>query len=198
MLLDEIADMPADMQSKLLRVLQEGQIFRLGASRPIHLDIRILAASNRDLKEMVQEGRFREDLFFRMNIMTIDLPRLVERNGDLWLLADHFIHKYNKAYKKEVHGFAPPARDLLAHYDFPGNIRELENIVARAVALAEGGDHRRQVADDHRPPGIGRGQDAKPGGNGTRWLPCAATPHQPDTIAQIVAGLEDWFSNPSL
>ncbi|MEJ2037746.1 MAG: sigma-54 dependent transcriptional regulator [Desulfosarcinaceae bacterium] len=139
-LLDEIADMPADMQSKLLRVLQEGQIFRLGASRPIHLDIRILAASNRDLKEMVQEGRFREDLFFRMNVMTIDLPRLVERNGDLWLLADHFIHKYNKAYKKEVHGFAPPARDLLAHYDFPGNIRELENIVARAVALAEGGE----------------------------------------------------------
>jgi DNA-binding NtrC family response regulator len=137
-LLDEIADMPADMQVKLLRVLQEGQIYRLGASRPVHLDIRILAASNRDLKEQVRKCLFREDLFFRLNVMTILLPRLVERTGDLWLLADHFLHKFNRAYKKEVRGFSVQARGRLAQYDFPGNIRELENIVARAVALAEG------------------------------------------------------------
>jgi DNA-binding NtrC family response regulator len=137
-LLDEIADMPSDMQIKLLRVLQEGQIYRVGASRPVNLNIRILAASNRDLQEQVQLGLFREDLYFRLNVMTIDLPRLVSRRGDLWLLADHFLNKYNKAYKKEVRGFAPVVREALARYGFPGNIRELENIVARAVAIADG------------------------------------------------------------
>jgi two-component system response regulator AtoC len=139
-LLDEIADMPAEMQVKLLRVLQEGQIYRLGASRPVHLDIRILASSNRDLKEQVRNGLFREDLFFRLNVMTILLPRLVERKGDLWLLADHFRHKFNKAYKKDVRGFSVQTRVMLAQYEFPGNIRELENIIARAVALADGTD----------------------------------------------------------
>jgi two-component system response regulator AtoC len=137
-LLDEIADMPADMQVKLLRVLEEGQIYRLGASRPVHLDIRILAASNRDLKEQVRHGMFREDLFFRLNVMTILLPRLTARKGDLWLLADHFLHKFNKAYKKDIRGFSTDARAMLAQYEFPGNIRELENIIARAVALADG------------------------------------------------------------
>jgi two-component system response regulator AtoC len=137
-LLDEIADMPADMQVKLLRVLQEGQIYRLGASRPVHLDIRILAASNRDLEKHVRKGLLREDLYFRLNVMTISLPRLVERKGDLWLLADHFLRKYKNAYKKEVSGFAVQAREILAQYEFPGNIRELENIIARAVALADG------------------------------------------------------------
>jgi two-component system response regulator AtoC len=137
-LLDEIADMPLDMQVKLLRVLQEGQIYRLGASKPVQLDIRILAATNRDLKEQVRRGLFREDLLFRLNVMTIALPRLVERKGDLWLLADHFLHNFNAAYKKNVRGFSIQARDLLEQYKFPGNIRELENIMARAVALAEG------------------------------------------------------------
>ncbi len=137
-LLDEIADMPLDMQVKLLRVLQEGQILRLGASRPVNLDIRILAASNRDLKALVHRGLFREDLFFRLNVMTIALPRLVDRKGDLWLLADHFLHNFNTAYKKNVLGFSAKARTLLNQYEFPGNIRELENIIARGVALAEG------------------------------------------------------------
>lgn len=139
-LLDEIADMPADMQIKLLRVLQEGQIYRVGASRPIHLDIRILAASNRNLQAQVQKGLFREDLYFRLNVMTIDLPPLIARRGDLWLLADHFLNKYNKAYKKEIRGFAPPVRETLARYGFPGNIRELENLIARAVAIADGAE----------------------------------------------------------
>jgi len=159
-LLDEIADMPLDMQVKLLRVLQEGQILRLGASRPVHLDIRILAASNRDLKALVHRGLFREDLFFRLNVMTIALPRLVERKGDLWLLADHFLHNFNTAYKKNVLGFSAKARTLLDQYEFPGNIRELENIIARGVALAEGTEI--QVSD--LPPFLSELHSAPEGG----------------------------------
>ena len=149
-LLDEIADMPVGMQVKLLRVLQEGQIYRLGASRPVHVDIRILTASNRDLEEQVRKGLFREDLFFRLNVMTISLPRLVEREGDLWLLADHFLYKFNKAYKKEVRGFSVQTRESLAQYEFPGNVRELENIIARAVALADGVE----IQIDDLPPSL--------------------------------------------
>jgi two-component system response regulator AtoC len=136
--LDEITEMPQDMQVKLLRVLQEGQIYRLGANRPINLDIRILAASNQDLEEEVRNGRFREDLFFRLNVMTIHLPPLKDREGDLWLLADHFLQKSSSAYKKNIKGFSPEARNALSGYNYPGNVRELENIIARTVALAEG------------------------------------------------------------
>jgi DNA-binding NtrC family response regulator len=144
--------MPPDMQVKLLRVLQEGQIYRLGTSQPIDLDIRILAASNRDLKEQVQNGEFREDLFFRLNVMTISLPRLKDRKDDLWLLADHFLHKFNEAYKKDIRGFSKAARELVSQYEFPGNIRELENAIARAVALADGV----KIQIDDLPPVISR------------------------------------------
>ena len=143
-LLDEITEMPPDMQVKLLRVLQEGQIYRLGGTRPIDIDIRILAASNRNLEEEVKKGRFREDLFFRLNVMTISLPRLKDRDGDLRLLADHFLHKFNKAYNKTIKGFSTGAWKALATYDYPGNVRELENIVARCVALTEN-DHIRKI-----------------------------------------------------
>ena len=136
-LLDEIIEMPSDMQVKLLRVLQEGQIYRIGANRPINLDIRILAASNRDLEAAVREGVFREDLFFRLNVLTLSLPRLVEREGDLPLLADFFLQRYNQSYHKKIRGFSSPALEALARYEFPGNVRELENIVARATALTE-------------------------------------------------------------
>jgi DNA-binding NtrC family response regulator len=138
LLLDEIAEMPPEMQVKLLRVLQEGQIYRVGANRPVNLDIRILAASNRDLEKVVKQGDFREDLYFRLNVMTLSLPRLRDRVGDFWLLADHFLHKLCEAYRKQIKGFSAQARELLVRYDYPGNVRELENIVAHAVALAEG------------------------------------------------------------
>jgi len=136
--LDEIADMPSDMQVKLLRVLQEGQILRLGATRPTDIDIRIIAASNRDLVDEVKAGRFREDLFFRLNVMTIAVPRLTDRQGDVLLLADHFLRKLAGTYKKEIKGFSSRARKALERYDYPGNVRELENIIARTIALAEG------------------------------------------------------------
>jgi DNA-binding NtrC family response regulator len=112
----------------------------VGANRPVNLDIRILAATNRDLEEEIAKGRFREDLYFRLNVMTLPLPRLKDREGDLWLLAEHFLHKFGRAYRKDIKGFSARAHEVLARYDYPGNVRELENIVARAVALAEGNE----------------------------------------------------------
>ena len=157
-LLDEIAEMPVDMQVKLLRVIQEGQILRMGATRPVDLDIRILAATNRELEKEVASGRFREDLYFRLNVMNLVLPRLKDRQGDLWLLAGHFLNTFGQAYKKEIKGFSAQAREVLARYEYPGNVRELENIVARAVALAEG--NQIQVKD--LPPFLaGRDQSSK-------------------------------------
>ena len=137
-LLDEITEMSPDMQVKLLRVLQEGQFFRVGGTRPIHLDLRVLAASNRDTREDVRQGRLREDLFFRLNVVTIFLPRLVEREGDLRLLMEHFLHQYCQAYQKGPLSFSRQARALLEAYQYPGNVRELGNIIAQAVALSEG------------------------------------------------------------
>ncbi|MFH1033524.1 MAG: sigma-54 dependent transcriptional regulator [Pseudomonadota bacterium] len=136
--LDEITEMSTDMQVKLLRVLQESQLFRVGGTRPIHLDLRVLAASNRDIREEARLGRFREDLYFRLNVVTITLPRLVEREGDLPLLMDHFLRQYSQAYHKGLLSFSRAARALLEAYHFPGNVRELGNVVAQAVALCEG------------------------------------------------------------
>jgi DNA-binding NtrC family response regulator len=138
LLLDEITEMSPDMQVKLLRVLQERQMLRVGGTRPIHLDLRVLAASNQDTREEVRQGRFREDLYFRLNVVTIDLPRLVERQGDLPLLLEHFLHQYCQAYHKGPLTLSRQARALLETYRFPGNVRELGNIVAQAVALSDG------------------------------------------------------------
>lgn len=137
-LLDEVTEMSPDMQVKLLRVLQEGQLYRVGGTRPIRLDLRVLAASNRDTRAEVRQGRFREDLYFRLNVVTIPLPRLVEREGDLSLLMEHFLLEYCQAYQKGPLSFSRAARAILEAYDFPGNVRELGNIVAQAVALSDG------------------------------------------------------------
>ncbi len=137
-LLDEIGEMPLSMQVKLLHVLQERQVIRVGGTQPIDLDIRIIAATNRDLKEMIDAGRFREDLFYRLNVVNIRLPRLVERRDDIPLLISHFLEKFNMAFGKKVVRVSSGVMDLLLHYDYPGNVRELENIIQRAVALAEG------------------------------------------------------------
>ena len=138
LLLDEVTEMSPDMQVKLLRVLQEGQIFRVGGTRPIHLDLRVLAACNRDIREEVHSRRFREDLYFRLNVVNIRLPRLVERQGDLPLLLEHFLRQYCQAYHKPFLSFSRAAKAFLEAYHFPGNVRELSNIVAQSVALSEG------------------------------------------------------------
>jgi two-component system response regulator AtoC len=136
--LDEIGEMPPSMQVRLLRVIQERRILRVGGTKPIALDIRLIAASNRDIKKATTEGAFREDLFYRLNVVTLYLPRLAERIDDIPLLISAFIEKYSRPFGKKVKRVASQALDTLMHYNFPGNIRELENIIQRAVALAEG------------------------------------------------------------
>jgi two-component system, NtrC family, response regulator AtoC len=136
--LDEIGDMPLSMQVKLLRVIQEKQIFRVGGTRPIQLDLRFVAASNKDLKREIKEARFREDLYFRLNVVEITLPKLRERKEDIALLLKNFLDRYNKKFSKNVVGLDQKVQDVLMSYSYPGNVRELENIVERAVALAEG------------------------------------------------------------
>lgn len=136
--LDEIGEMPLSMQVKLLRAIQERRILRVGGIRPIDLDIRIVAATNKDLKHEASSGAFREDLFFRLNVVTIHLPRLSERREDIAPLAEHFLEKYNRAFRKVVTAIDPQALSILAAYSYPGNVRELENIIERGVALTEG------------------------------------------------------------
>ncbi len=137
-LLDEIGEMPMSMQVKLLHVLQERQILRVGGTRPIDLNIRIIAATNKDLRQLIEQEKFREDLYYRLNVVTIRLPRLCERREDIPLLIHHFITKVNKAFSKNIKTISPPALELLMHYNFPGNVRELENIIQHAAALSEG------------------------------------------------------------
>jgi DNA-binding NtrC family response regulator len=136
-LLDEVGEMPISMQVKLLHVLQERQLLRVGGTHPVELNIRIIAATNRNIKELVQSGRFREDLYYRLDVVTLRLPRLRERREDIPLLIHHFIVRANKAFSKNIKGMSVQALELLMHYSFPGNVRELENIIQHAAALTE-------------------------------------------------------------
>ncbi|MGC1402627.1 MAG: sigma-54 dependent transcriptional regulator [Thermodesulfobacteriota bacterium] len=136
--MDEIGEMPPTMQVKLLRVIQEKKLRRLGGTRPIDLDIRLISATNRELEKEVEQGRFRQDLFYRLKVVALKVPPLRERKEDIPLLLNHFLMKFNQAYKKKVQGFSREVLETLMKYSFPGNVRELENIVASAVALSEG------------------------------------------------------------
>ena len=133
--LDEIGDLPPHLQVKLLRVLQEREFERVGSSRPIKVDVRLLAATHRDLEALVREGRFREDLYYRINVVTIMLPPLRERREDLPPLIEHFLRAFAGKNDKSVRGLTREAREALLRYDYPGNIRELENLIERAVVL---------------------------------------------------------------
>ena len=133
--LDEISNISLATQGKLLRVLQEFKITPIGGTKPIAIDIRLITATNRDLNDLVNEGLFRQDLFFRLNIIPVNLPPLVERNGDLPLFVDHFLKKFSEEIDKEIHGVSPAAMAILEQHPFAGNVRELENIIERAVVL---------------------------------------------------------------
>jgi DNA-binding NtrC family response regulator len=133
--IDEIGDIPVELQTKFLRVLQESVIERLGGSKSIQVDIRVIAATNKDLESMIKKGTFRDDLYYRLNVVTINIPPLRERKEDITLLCNHFLEKYAKANNKEILNISREAFDILMKYDFPGNVRELENIIERAVIL---------------------------------------------------------------
>ena len=136
--LDEIGNLSNGLQQKLLRVLQERQFERVGGNNPIHVEARFIAATNRDIFEEVKKGAFREDLLFRLNVVTIHLPPLRERRGDVTLLANYFVAKYNDRLQKNIHGFTTTATKRLQKYAYPGNVRELENLVERAVMITRG------------------------------------------------------------
>ena len=135
--LDEIGDMPVELQTKLLRALQERTIERLGGQDSIRIDVRVLAATNRDLEALMKEGRFREDLYYRLNVVTVNLPPLRERRRDVPILIEHMLAKY--AGELGERGVAADALDRLVGYDWPGNVRELENVIQRAMVMATGG-----------------------------------------------------------
>ena len=136
--LDEISEMPMSMQIKLLRFVEERSLIRVGGVNAQPIDVRLVAASNRDLKAMTEKRTFRKDLYYRLNVVTITLPPLRNRTDDIPLLVQHFLGKYTRAFSKKINGISTEALDILMHYPFPGNVRELENLIERAVALAEG------------------------------------------------------------
>ena len=133
--LDEIGDLSASVQVKLLRFLQEREFQRVGGNQTIHSDVRIISATNRDLEARVKEGLFREDLFYRLNVVTMAIPPLTERKEDIHALIDHFLKRYADENGKDMEGISSEAQDLLLKYDYPGNVRELENIIERAVVI---------------------------------------------------------------
>jgi two-component system, NtrC family, response regulator AtoC len=135
--LDEIGDLRVDLQSKLLRAIQEGEIERVGGTKPIKTDFRLIAATNIDLEKAVKEGRFREDLFYRINVIPFKLAPLRERSEDIPQLAEFFLRRYNRRFRKQIQGITEPTMTLLRKYWWPGNIRELENLIERLVAVSD-------------------------------------------------------------
>ncbi len=137
LLLDEITEMHPNLQSKLLRVLQEGEVDRLGGYHPIKVDVRIISTTNRNIEKEVKEGRFRADLYYRINVITVKIPPLRERKEDIEFLAKHFLERFSHAYHKKIKGFTEEAKKFLLNYNFPGNVRELKNMIERAVLTCQ-------------------------------------------------------------
>jgi len=162
MLLDEIGDISTAMQMRLLRVLQEHVIEPLGSLKPVPVDVRVVVATHRDLADLVEKGLFREDLFYRINVIRLELPSLRERREDIPLLVDHFIDRFNRLQEKDVAGLSDQVLVLLMNHDFPGNARELENIIEHAFVLCSGG----HIEIEHLPPEIRCGHTGH--GNGKR------------------------------
>jgi two-component system, NtrC family, response regulator AtoC len=156
--LDEIGEIPIEMQVKLLRALQESEFERVGGIKTIRVDVRLVAATNRDLKKLIAAGTFREDLFYRLNVVPIRLPALRERASDIPLLVEHFLTKFNDRLKKHVTGVEPEALDVLGAYAWPGNIRELENVTERAVLFCDA----QKLRVDDLPPEVRGGTPTTP------------------------------------
>ena len=144
---DEIGDMTPGTQPKLLRVLQDGEFQRLGGAETLRTDTRVIAATNRDVGRLLEEERFREDLFYRLSVVTIHLPALRERKEDIGLLLPHFLELFNRTYAKQIRGVSPPVQDILYRHDWPGNVRELRNCLERAVIFCDGPT----IGEEHLP-----------------------------------------------
>jgi two-component system, NtrC family, response regulator HydG len=166
--LDEIAEMPISLQPKLLRILEEGRARRLGGSREVAFDVRVLAATNRSAAQAIRDGQLREDLFYRLNVFEIKLPPLRDRPDDVGLLAQHFIREFGRKHGMDVQGVGEAARQLLEAHSWTGNVRELRNVIERAVIVARSG----WIEPRHLPPYL---QALKPGGEPTVTLPAGTT-----------------------
>ncbi len=196
-LLDEITEMDLALQAKLLRVLQEGEIDRVGGVETISVDVRVLATTNRDIEQTVREGKFRQDLFYRLNVIPLRLPALCERGDDVLLLADYFAGKYAAAYGMGPQIFAEDAKAWLASYDWPGNVRELQNLMERAVLLAQGNPiaQRHFLLDvdnwgidipEHQEPAPGQAAQGPAPGHGESFTP-AGQPATPTTRQEALS-----------
>jgi DNA-binding NtrC family response regulator len=163
--LDEVGELSPALQAKLLRVLQDHAIRRVGGNETTPVDVRVIAATNRDLRKRVEDGTFREDLYYRLNVVTIHVPALRDRRADVPLLAQHFLEKYRRGSGKAIGGFARETLALLADHDWPGNVRELEHVVERAVALSSS----EMILPDALPPEV-HPVPAPPPGLPTRWM----------------------------
>ena len=148
--LDEIAELNLNLQAKFLRVIQEKQFYRVGGTKPIKTNVRIIAATNQNLKDALEKKTFREDLYYRLNVFPIYLPPLRERRTDILLLAEHFLEKFNKTYHKNIRRISTPAIDLLVQYHWPGNVRELKNCMERAVLICD----EEVIRSSHLPPSL--------------------------------------------
>jgi DNA-binding NtrC family response regulator len=181
--LDEVTEMSAAMQVKLLRLLQEREYLRVGGTEPVRADVRFLAATNREPRAAVEAGQFRQDIYFRLNVVTLQLPPLRDRRDDIPLLAQQFVRRAAQAMGKKVTAIAPPAMQKLCAYDYPGNVRELENIIERGVALAGG----TMLAEEDLPPGLGTpaGHAAGRGSNEVRTLEAVERNHILDVLAGV-------------
>lgn len=184
--LDEAGNLPLHLQAKLLRALQEGEVRPLGARRPVHPDVRVVAAANADLTQMVSQGTFRADLYYRLSAVTILLPPLREREGDIPLLVHHFVELYGKQYEKKV-GIAPETMDLLTSYPWPGNCRELQNVVHSALLLAQD-----RILPHHLPAHLSQGAKKRRDGEaekqrskGAEEIAVTPAPQHLDSSAQM-------------
>jgi len=157
--LDEVGELDPALQSKLLRVLQEGEVKPVGGSRPLEVDVRVVAASKADLEELVKDGRFRDDLYYRLNVITMRLPLLRERREDVPLLAAYFVRKYAEKNRRDVKGLSPGTMVALTAHSWPGNVRELENVIERAVVLSKSD----LIGEEDLPPQVF--EDAPEGGS---------------------------------
>ena len=178
--MDEVGELSQVAQAKVLRVLQEREIERVGGKKPIRVNVRIIAATNRDLGELVKSGQFRRDLFYRLNVFPLYLPALRERRSDIPLLVDHFLSKFAKRDRKSIRRVATAAIDMLVAYHWPGNVRELENVVERAVLVAKGG----VIQAHHLPPTLQTAEASATGFKGT--LRAAVEAYERDLVADAL------------